>query len=50
MLVSAEAFDRVHYENEILRALVRGDAEINVGRGRDAEVVLAAARALLVVE
>lgn len=47
VLVSAEAFDRVQYENELLRALVRGDAEIAAGHGRDADAVLAEARALL---
>jgi prevent-host-death family protein len=50
VLVSAEAFDRVQYENEILRALVRGDAEIAAGHGRDVDAVLAEARALLAGE
>ena len=50
VLLSAESFDRVHYENQIQRALVRGDAEVSVGQGRDAEALLAAAKALLVLE
>jgi prevent-host-death family protein len=50
VLVSAEAFDRVQYENELLRALARGDAEIAAGHGREADAVLAEARALLAGE
>jgi prevent-host-death family protein len=50
VLVSAEAYDRVQYENELLRALARGDAEIAVGDGRDAVDVMAEARALLAGE
>lgn len=47
VILSTEAFDRVHAENELLRALVRGDAEVAAGDGRDASEVLAEARALL---
>jgi len=47
VLVSADAYERTQYENELLRVLARGDAEIAVGIGRDAEDVMAEARALL---
>ena len=47
VLVSADAYARSQHEHEILRALARGDAEIAAGLGRDAEDVMAEARALL---
>lgn len=47
VLVSAEAYERTQYENDLLRALARGDAEMAAELGRDAEDVLAEARALL---
>jgi prevent-host-death family protein len=47
VLVSAEAYDRTLHENEILRILAQGDAEIAAGVGRDADDVMAEARALL---
>jgi len=50
VLVSADAYERTQYENELLRALVRGDAEIAAGLGRNAEDVMAEARALLGTE
>lgn len=50
VLVSAEAYERTQYENEILRALARGDAEIAAGLGADAEDVMAEARAVLAGE
>jgi prevent-host-death family protein len=50
VLVSVEAYERVQHENEILRVLTRGDAEIAGGLGRDAEDVMAEARALLAGE
>ncbi|MFO7547208.1 MAG: type II toxin-antitoxin system Phd/YefM family antitoxin [Trueperaceae bacterium] len=50
VLVSAEAYERTQHENEILRVLARGDAEIAAGSGRDAEDVMAEARALLSAE
>ena len=50
VLVSAEAYERTQHENEILRILARGDAEIAAGLGRDAEDVMAEARALLAGE
>jgi len=50
VLVSAEAYERTQHENEILRILARGDAEIAAGLGRDAEDVMAEARALLAEE
>ena len=50
VLVSAEAYERTQHENEILRVLARGDAEIAAGLGRDAEDVMAEARALLSAE
>jgi prevent-host-death family protein len=50
VLVSAETYERTQHENEILRILARGDAEIAAGKGRDAEDVMAEARALLAQE
>jgi prevent-host-death family protein len=50
VLVSAEAYERTQRENELLRVLARGDAEITAGLGRDAEDVMAEARALLTEE
>lgn len=50
VLVSAEAYERTQYENELLRALARGDAEIAAGLGADAEDVMAEARAVLAGE
>lgn len=47
VLVSADAYERIQYENELLHVLARGDAEIAAGVGRDAEDVMAEARALL---
>jgi prevent-host-death family protein len=47
VLVSAEAYERTQHENELLRVLARGDAEVAAGLGRDAEDVMAEARALL---
>jgi len=44
VLVSAEAYERIQRENEILRSLARGDAQIAAGLGRDAEDVMAEAR------
>ena len=50
VLVSADAYERTQHENEILRMLARGDAEIAAGIGRDAVDVMAEARALLAEE
>lgn len=50
VLVSTETYERTQHENEILRILARGDAEIAAGLGRDAEDVMAEARALLAEE
>ncbi len=50
VLVSADAYERTQHENEILRILARGDAEIAAGLGRDADDVMAEARALLAEE
>lgn len=47
VLVSADAYQRTQHENEILRVLARGDAEVAAGVGRDADDVMADARALL---
>lgn len=47
VLVSADAYERTQHENEILRVLARGDAEIAAGVGRDASDVMAEAAALL---
>ncbi len=50
VLVSADAYERTQRENEILRILARGDAEIAAGLGRDADDVMAEARRLLAEE
>jgi prevent-host-death family protein len=50
VLVSTETYERTQHENEILRILARGDAEVAAGLGRDAEDVMAEARALLAEE
>jgi prevent-host-death family protein len=47
VMVSAEAYERIQHENEILRMLARGDAEIAAGHGRNADDVMAEAWALL---
>lgn len=47
VLVSADAYERTQYENELLRVLARGDAEAFAGLGRDADDVMAEARKLL---
>lgn len=47
VLVSVDAYERAQYENDLRRALACGDAEMVAGLGRDAEDVLAEARASL---
>lgn len=47
VLVSADAYERTQHENELLRMLAQGDAEIAAGIGRDADAVMAEARSLL---
>ena len=50
VLVSADAYERTQYENGLLRALARGDAEAAAGLGRGADDVMADARVLLGAE
>ena len=50
VLQSAQAYERTQHENEILRILARGDAEIEAGVGYDADDVMAEARQLLASE
>lgn len=50
VLVSAQTYERTQHENEILRILAQGDADIAAGIGRDAADVMAEARALLADE
>ncbi|MDZ4655933.1 MAG: type II toxin-antitoxin system Phd/YefM family antitoxin [Coriobacteriia bacterium] len=50
VLQSAQAYERTQHENEILRILARGDAEIEAGVGYDADDVMAEARAMLANE
>jgi prevent-host-death family protein len=50
VLQSAGAYERTQRENEILRILARGDAEIAAGVGYDADDVMAEARELLASE
>jgi prevent-host-death family protein len=47
VLQSAQAYERTQRENEILRILARGDAEIEAGVGYDADDVMAEARQML---
>ena len=47
VLVSVDAYERTQHENEILRILAEGDAEIAAGLGHEADDVMAEARALL---
>ena len=47
VLVSAQAYDRTQLELEILRALARGEADIEAGAGHDADDVFAEADKLL---
>jgi prevent-host-death family protein len=47
VLVSAKAYQRTQHELEILRALARGEAEVEAGVGYDLDVVLAEADKLL---
>jgi prevent-host-death family protein len=47
VLQSAQAYERTQRENEILRILARGDAEIEAGVGHDADDVMAEARRML---
>ena len=50
VLVSTEEYRRAAHENEILRILARGEAEIEAGVGYDADDVMTEARALLASE
>jgi prevent-host-death family protein len=47
VMVSAKAYQRTQHELEILRALARGEAEIEVGVGYDLDAVMAEADKLL---
>ena len=47
VLVSTGAYERTQHELEILRLLVRGEADIAAGVGYDLDVVMAEADALL---
>ncbi len=50
VIQSTYSYERVQHENEILKLLVQGDVDIATGIGRDAEDVMAEARALLASE
>jgi prevent-host-death family protein len=50
VIQSTYSYERVQHENEILKLLVQGDVDIAAGVGRDAEDVMAEARALLAGE
>ena len=43
VIVSAKAYERTQHELEILRALAKGEAEIEAGEGADLDTVLAEA-------
>jgi prevent-host-death family protein len=47
VLQSTQSYERTQRENEILRILARGDAEIEAGAGYDADDVMAEARQIL---
>jgi prevent-host-death family protein len=47
VMVSIEAYEYSQHKLEILRLLARGEKEIEAGKGRDLDVVLAEADALL---
>ncbi len=47
VMVSAEDYERTQHELEILRALARGELEIEQGEGSDLETVFAKADELL---
>jgi prevent-host-death family protein len=47
VMVSVEAYERGQHELELLRLLVRGEREIEAGKGHDLDEVLAEAEALL---
>jgi prevent-host-death family protein len=47
VVVSAKAYERTQHELEILRALAKGEAEIEAGEGADLDTVLAEADRLL---
>jgi prevent-host-death family protein len=50
VIQSTQAYERVQHENAILRMFAQGDVDIAAGVGRDAEDVMAEARALLANE
>jgi len=47
VMVSVEAYEHSQHELEILRLLARGEKEIEAGKGRDLDAVMAEADALL---
>ena len=47
VVVSAKAYERTQHELEILRALAKGEAEIETGEGADLNTVMAEADKLL---
>ena len=47
VMVSTSAYERTQHELEILRALARGEAEIEAGAGHDLDAVLTEADELL---
>jgi prevent-host-death family protein len=50
VLQSAAAYERTQRENEILRVLARGEADIAAGLSHDADEVMAEARRMLEAE
>jgi prevent-host-death family protein len=47
VMLSVEAYEEAELERRLLKRLARGEREIEAGRGRDLEAVLAVADALL---
>ena len=50
VMIGVDAYEKSEHEKELLRLLVRGDREIEKGKGYDLDTVLAEADALLAKE
>ncbi|MCD4718059.1 MAG: type II toxin-antitoxin system Phd/YefM family antitoxin [Desulfobacterales bacterium] len=50
VIIGVDAYEESEHEKELLRLLVRGDREIEIGQGYDLDTVLAEADALLAKE
>jgi len=50
VIIGVDAYEESEHEKELLRLLLRGDREIETGKGYDLDTVLAEADALLAKE